>query len=415
MEQEKQIDTGRYLFASDENSFHDSHPENSDWPVKTKAMKRYIALLAFLLPLWWSGRDVLAQSASFSLDDTTVQQGTIFDLPIRVESLTAADEVYAYFLNLRYDAYGLELESVRVDSSLAGLFGTPVFSMNRENANAQVVIASAGSTPLTGSGVFLWLRFKALQPGYFSILLLPSSYLNEGAPALFLARSTAQIRIFARPTITVFPDEASLAKGDTLQMGVWNDQPPVHWSLTDSSVAVMRSDGMLRALKSGRTKVVATDIRGISDTSGWINVYPIRISFPVNSSQRIGQVVEVPVQVSDLTGLNVFSGAFSLQYNKSVLHYEGYTVDSCLLEGIPLYVNDRSSDGLVCAFAASRPLAGSGTLAVLRFQVRASAGQSPLMGHNGLFNEAIEAAFRDGSFTGRSSHLPEERLPISGQ
>lgn len=73
-------------------------------------------------------------------------------------------------------------------------------------------------------------------------------------------------------SIGISPSTGNIAVGDTLQFTVSGGTSPYRWSVSDTRLASVSSNGLLTALAAGSVIVTATDIFGASASSGFINI-----------------------------------------------------------------------------------------------------------------------------------------------
>jgi Cohesin domain/Putative Ig domain/FlgD Ig-like domain len=107
---------------------------------------------------------------------------------------------------------------------------------------------------------------------------------------------------------------------------------------------------------------------------------PISVTLPSLSidPSQIGQTINVPLTISDITGLEVTGFNFKLTYNRSVVEYVGYdkagTLSSVLTGFYPF--ND-TTNSLVCfAVAGTAAMSGQGVLINLQFKILALGSSS---------------------------------------
>ena len=115
-----------------------------------------------------------------------------------------------------------------------------------------------------------------------------------------------------------------------------------------------------------------------------------------------GQTIEVPVETSDLTGLNVTSFDFDIQFDDSVLSPVGVETAGTLSDGYTADRSSPSSDVFRVGAFGSDAISGSGTLIIARVEVLQS-GTSPLQFQSLRFNNGTpSAAGEDGQVSATS-------------
>ncbi len=351
-----------------------------------------------ILFLLLAGGESFSQTIGIRIPDTTGVQGTYVDVPMYADSTFTDNEVLSYVVSFNYNSTYLRADSVITEGTIAGAFGAATANLDNPG---EVVIAGAGSSPLTGSGTFVVIRFELLNPGtvYFTFSGPEGNYLNEGTPEM--VQQNGRISIAPAPKITIGPNSSLLQSGEQLQMVVSGDTlSPFIWEVADTAVATINQDGLLTAKGPGHTKVSVTDNNGLTDiTDGSIEVRGYRLSVPDNLKEWQGGTIDIPVNTTDLSGLDVVSGNFTITYNQSVLEFVDIHTDTTLLDGIvPQY--NLGNNAIDIAFAADAPLTGEGALMYLRFHVSSeNTGATSLGFSDVVFNEDLLAMVVNGYFS----------------
>ncbi|MDA3821798.1 MAG: cohesin domain-containing protein, partial [Bacteroidales bacterium] len=145
-------------------------------------MKKSINIIIILF-LLMAGRELQSQTIGMRVPDTTSVAGEFIDIPIYADSSLTGEEVYAYVLQLSFNASYLRAESVITTGTIGGSFGDA--TVNYDNPG-NITIAGAGASPLEGTGIFLILRFEVLKPGglWISFTGEQHNYFNEGDPGM---------------------------------------------------------------------------------------------------------------------------------------------------------------------------------------------------------------------------------------
>ncbi len=88
----------------------------------------------------------------------------------------------------------------------------------------------------------------------------------------------------------------------------------------------------------------------------------------VNDTVNWGQLVEVPVEVGELTVVdNIISYQFDIDFDPLVLAYAGFSLAGTLAEGGQLVVNDEGGGSLKLGYMHTVPITGSGSILLLHF------------------------------------------------
>jgi len=92
----------------------------------------------------------------------------------------------------------------------------------------------------------------------------------------------------------------------------------------------------------------------------------------VNDTTTLGQTVELPVLVSELTATdNIISYQFDIDFDPLVLAYTGFSLAGTLAEGGSVVVNDEVAGSLKLGYMHTTPITGSGEILLLHFDALA--------------------------------------------
>jgi hypothetical protein len=360
-------------------------------------MRKYIVffILLVLIPAnCWSQSTAIGMR----IPDTTVFRDDIIDLPVYADSTLTGRNILSYSLQLNYSQYNYQVISVTTTNTISDFFGSPTVNTS---VAGKISVAGAGTAPLSGRGKFIIIRLRATQSGYNEVSFSGPdyNYFNEGVPAMNF--KNGNIVINNPPSISVYPDEKIIFKSDQLQFNVSGGVTPYQWFVTNSSVATIDAEGLLTGTQPGYTRVVAVDNNGVRDTTGQIEIRSFKLSVPTDLTQWQGSDIDVPVNISDVAGLNIYSGSFEISFNQNILTPLGFVQSGTLLSSWAAPVINTSEPGkLSVAFAGSVPLTGSGTLIFIKFHVSVqNNGSTQIDFVDSRFNEDLFPAFSDGNFT----------------
>jgi len=91
----------------------------------------------------------------------------------------------------------------------------------------------------------------------------------------------------------------------------------------------------------------------------------------LNDTTILGQTVELPVLVSELTAAdNIISYQFDIAFDTLVLAYTGYSLTGTLAEGGSLVVNDEEGGILSVGYMHTSAILGTGEILLLQFSTR---------------------------------------------
>ena len=332
-------------------------------------------------------------------DTTTVTVGDIVDIPIFVNTSLTGENVYSYQLQINYT-------SARITAISAYNTGTvsESFSINyNTSVPGQISIASAGTAPLSGTGVLVYLRFSTEISGGASLNFTNTQYnfFNEGTPAMILDNGYITISaIPPPPVIYVNPNNGLLTVGDSLLFTGSGGVLPYQYSVTNGAVANISSTGMLYATGAGFTQVVAEDALGVIDTTNsFIEIRVLKLSMPSVIVEQ-GETFNMPVNTTDVTGAGIISGSFALSYNEDRIEAVDVITTGTILSGLSqptFFVSDGQID---IAFAETAPISGEGVLLYVQFTASIeNSGGTSISFSNVLFNEDILANTQNGYCT----------------
>jgi hypothetical protein len=359
-------------------------------------MKRISILFFFLLPVILAKGWVQAQTVGLRIADTTSVQGAAIYIPVYVDSTLTGGNVYSYSIQLSYDPYYMQPESVITSGTIGVAFGIPVLNTS---VPGLMTFAAAGTVPLTGKGKLIVTRWRLIHYGSTTLGFTDPkhNYLNEGLPALMLINGNISIQ--QAPVITIYPDNMIIAKGDSLQFNAYGGTAPYTWSVINSGIAAIDQNGLLTAISAGMDKVVAVDANGVRDTTQNIEIRALKLSIPQNLTQWEGSTIDIPVLTTNTSGLNISSGSFQIGFDPNVLSPVAIVQTGTLLETYQVFMK-AAQQSVSVSFAGSKALAGNGTLVYVRFNVLSSPnGSSSLTIDNTLMNENLLTAYSNGSFT----------------
>jgi len=318
--------------------------------------------------------------------------GDTLDVAVSTSDLTG-QEVYSYEMDLTYNANGLTLIDVIESGSLTASWGDAAFSTGPGSAT----VAAAGGTALGGAGDLTYLRF-VLGPSYGTYAVLFADFrFNEGAPED--TTTNGSVSISQPPSILVSPNSGEILVGNQLAFSS-TGTPPFTWGVTDPAVASVDTAGVLTGIAPGVTRVFVEDAAAVTDTTnGEILVRAMSLSAPVGITAPPGGTFTMPIDVSDLTGLDVHAFEFEMSFTASQLEVTGADFTGTLGSAwaAPTVLTEPGHVRVVAA--GTTALTGAGTLVSLECAVPSNATSSTgLSLSNGLFDERFVPIHVAGSF-----------------
>jgi len=346
-------------------------------------MKKLLNIIYLLLLPFYSAFGL--GQIGVSIHDTTLVVGDEIYIPVYVDSSLTGESVSSYNLQLSFNSYYFVVDSAYSDGTITNSWGALSYNTN---TTGKISIAAAGNSNLSGTGVLLYLRLKAINAGttYLSFTETTSNFFNEGTPSII--SKNGRISVNAKPTINVYPNSEIITIGDTKQFSVSYGTAPYSWSVTNSSVASIDESGLLTATSKGVTKIVAQDSNGIIDsTDGVVEIRPFRFSTRDTSFYQ-GQTVDIPVYTTNLSGMNYSAGELTITVNQNILTPIEIITTGTMLSSYSTPSFSFNNGNFKVAFAGNNTLAGSGVLLIIRFQITSiNTGGTNLTLSNMILNE----------------------------
>ena len=337
---------------------------------------------------------VEVRAYKLSFRDTSCYQGQTIDVPLNCTDLTGLG-ITSGQLNVTFDQNRWSVLTTTVTGGILSSYGPATFTVG----SGTLSISFAGSSPLTGSGVLLYVRMKASSTNYGGTsLAVQNGLFNQNLVANV---GTANLNNIQLAPVTVSPAYAqTLVVGDSIQFSASGGTPPYTWLVSGSGLATISQTGWLKATRSGRDTVRATDVLGSVGKGGPVSIYDFRMSVP-DTSLIPSSFVDVPIFVSpNTTGFSSFQ--FSLTYTTSTyVQLDSIVTSGTLSNGMtPAY--SFTPGGATIAFAGTSKISAGGTLVKLRFGVPDSTPRPSTTYINittAMFNEGIPLPFvKNGSF-----------------
>ena len=327
--------------------------------------KIFIALLTALL---FQLGGAAAQSIRLRLPDTTALVGSSFLLPVYVDSTFTGRNIISYQVQLTYTSSQLVADSLVTTGTMSAA-ANPIANFG---GSGTVTVAAASATPLSGTGVLFYVRFRVistfrwLQHRYHFSTAATNTYLNQGSPTLTFRNGT--LTVPSLPSIGVNPGSANVVVGDTLQFTASGGRAPYSWRLTDSTRGSIQSltanSARFIASTAGITRAIATDSNGFSGQMSQDLVVRNFRMWTRDSSRLQGTELLLPVYVGNLTPWNVISGSFEVNLSAQTgLRVLGVERNGTLLAGVnQTFLGQQSATSWEVSFASPTALSGGGIL-----------------------------------------------------
>jgi len=329
-----------------------------------------------------------------SFRDTTIVGGSALNYSLNVDSSLTGYAVSAFEIQFTYNTTGFSFLGATSSGCIDSMWGSP---MANEISPGVVRISSAGSVDLTGKGKLVILQFasKILANSSNFSFTFQSSTFNQGNPTSNNYRN-GNVLLTAPPKITISPDTWLATKGETKQYTVSGGKIPYTWGSTEPSVAAISPTGLLTTISAGFTRVFAADSAGIVDTTNLVEVRAFKLSFR-DTSRYQGQTLDLPIYTSDLTGLDVLSGQFTITYNDSKWTIDTVVQSGTILASVSSVTYQIAQGSISVSFAGTTSITGSGVLLYLRMRASSiNAYGSTFAFQNVLFNQNLFANVASG-------------------
>ncbi len=349
-----------------------------------------------------SDGDVEIRSFRLSTRDTSYYQGQTVDIPIYTSDLSGLNYTAGEFtLELNEDLL-TPVEIITSGTLLSG-YGTPSYSFT----NGELKVSFAGTTPLTGSGILLIVKFQITPENTGGTYL---SFTNVLCDEYELGNSIrSYFRVLELANLNISPNTGTLLVGETLQFSASNGTEPYTWSVSNTALASIDNTGLLTAVKGGIITVSAEDSFGGSGTSGIVNLFDTQITIP-DTTADIGAVIDLPIRMADLpAGNSVFSLQTDILFDSSRVKFDQIITTETLTSGWSFSANNLGNKVIISG-AHTTGFSTAGTIVKLRFNVSPNVligNYSNVSLENFLFNEGEPNALIDnGRITISTSSIP---------
>mgnify|MGYP006282890201 CR=1 FL=1 len=266
------------------------------------------------------------RAVRLNLRDTSGWQGGTIQIPLYTSDLSGLNIVSGQ-ITLTYQQNILQATGYETTGTLLEGYGSMAIDTSDEGACS---FSFAGSTPLEGSGILLYIHFNISAENTGSTTLdAESGQFNQD---IFFTSQTGRFEVDPLPDLAIDPQTAEIRAGSTLQFNVSNGTAPFTWESSDPDVASIDGNGLLTTLKGGIVEVTATDANGATGTTGEIIIYSTELSLPDTSLQKEQSAI-MPVYVEDFpAGEGILSCEMELLYDTSRLLIEDVTNTGTLTE-----------------------------------------------------------------------------------
>lgn len=234
---------------------------------------------------------VEVRALALDVRDTSRYQGQTLNLPIYATDVTGLGIISGQFV-LSYNANLWTPDSFITTGTMLNGWNVEI---GKPVAN-QLNVVFSSSSPLSGSGVLLYIRMKATNATYgTSNINFINPFFNETILANF---SAGNVTVTQLAPVNVTPGGSqNVVAGDSIQFSASGGTGPYTWTVSDTSRASISTTGWLKGKKSGIVVVTAEDAIGAKGNSGNINVFDFRLSVPDTSVIPLS-TVDIPLFVT---------------------------------------------------------------------------------------------------------------------
>ena len=251
--------------------------------------------------------------------DNTGQEGDTILVPINVSDLTG-ESVFSYQLTVEYDSTVAEAIDVETEGTLSD--DSHWMVIPNVNNKGEIIIAAAGSTELSGSGVLIYMKYVLVgEAGSSTSLSFSEMMFNSGNPS---ANTTEGLIIISEATNTTSSQSILLNQG-------WNMVSSyINPDTTDITLMMQPIIDHLIIMKNGDGKVFIPAY-GIDNIHNWnytegYKLYLDSSDTLVINGQKLNPA-ETPIILSE--GWNMF--AYLLDSNKAVNECMSSIVDNLVI------------------------------------------------------------------------------------
>ncbi|HDQ00533.1 MAG TPA: hypothetical protein ENN22_15305 [bacterium] len=326
-------------------------------------------------------------AVTVGLPDIAVPANTIFWLPLKTSEITDF-YVQKWEAIIAYDSHILKY----VDFDQTKTLTEDWTSMQVINYNGFLHIKAIGSIPLQGAGTLVEIGFQSKDltaaTKQTEVALVNFVY-DEGYPAvsIFQARVTIMGEADQQPP--------NIMWGPFVD-NITNTSARIFWQTDELASAIVQYDTTTNYEKSKSStkldslhQLVITELKPETkyhyrvhnrDAAGNISQFTpdstfstlagnsVLVSIPIVTASA-GQLIEVPIQVGNISGLGIYSSDIEIVYDETKLTAVDVTNNGCLTSvwGEPVYTSFPGMS--VIAMAGLEALQGSGLLVKVKFQV----------------------------------------------
>jgi hypothetical protein len=299
------------------------------------------------------------RNLKLSLPDTTILPVSSVLYPVTINS-TSGSSVLSGTFRIDYDPGYMVPDSVVLTNTL--LAGK---SVSFQTYPGYTIFSFATTTPLSGAGVLLNIRFAIINP-FASGISIQHILFNQNIPA---NSKNGSIQFTPLPPLQVSPNVGAFFTNQTQLYIASGGKPPYTFSVTDTSKGSINAGGLFIAKRGGVVKVQVKDsLNAIIQTNN-LQVYDAALLFP-SISALPNAIVEYPVFLTNMMG------GRSLMSFQVTVNFPANTLDSIqviLANGIAsgwTPVQNVQADKVIIALAGTTPVNTNGLFFTIKAKVK---------------------------------------------
>ena len=336
----------------------------------------FLGLQTAIVPVFSASRPTLT-GVPVSLPNINPLPGVVI-IPITTGDVTGLGAI-SYDLQITFDPAVVTPASPAIDKT--GTISSGMSVTPNSGFPGHLIVTAFQGTPLSGSGTLLFLRFNVIgAPGQSTAFTFenfvdpgsnnhPGFRYNEGIPAS--KATNGSISVMATPTATATVTNTSTPTFTPTSTAT--NTPTA--TPTNSPTNTATSTSTNTSTPTFTPTNTATNTPTFTPTSaGTPSAVPVSLPH-VSPFQG---VITVPVTTGNVTGLNVISYDFQVSFDPAVVTPASPPFDrtGTLSSSMLVTSNDGFPGHLIITGFQATPVAGSGLLLNLRFNVIGAPGQS---------------------------------------
>ncbi|NIA29959.1 MAG: hypothetical protein GWP06_08630, partial [Actinobacteria bacterium] len=364
-------------------------------------------------------------AVAVSLSDLEKPAGAAFQLAVNTGNLSGL-KVYSAYVILTFDETLLTANNATSSGTLTAGWGDPVYTITP----GRIVIAMGGVQALKNSGSLVKINFTLAadaKEGVKTPVAFERFTYNEGTPPVVLSTGIISVRDVSMPVI----DKGPIVFGETPTTTsiLWSTNEPTtaktEYGMTsdygDEKISEQLSTGHIQVLSGLTANTLYHYQIGSTDAAGNGPVQSGDMTFSTAAEQQIsmslpdvseapGTFFDLPINISDVTGLGITSVDFDFKFDANVLNVQSVETGGTLAENWNTPSFHVAGDLLTVSLSGAAVLSGQGILAKIRLQIlpAASVGANVSLELENIVINGLpwDVLIRNGLLTVRDNEPP---------